>query len=265
MTGFILLYRDYLNHPIWRTDEWTRRTWEFLLLSAAHRGNAQQRNAKIGTCELTYTQIVEGTYYIENGTTLKKISRNKLNKVIKYLQENDMITYQAKQGKSITITITNWHKWQHPKEHAFVKSDVDFNHIEEDWQQDPNFSSGKLMELWGRENLPNSPHFSAHELVLHQLHVQPPHYSVADLTEIIGNVKKYKNDGLEFVWRSGPIRLNKTIHKTGQLVAEYCLNFKGFTKNGKAITNRTERIANGNKLLDELLGSEENTYRRIGE
>ena len=263
MTGFILLYRDYLNHPIWRTDEWTRRTWEFLLLSAVHKGNAQQRGTLIGTCELTYSQIVEGTYYIENGSTLKKISRNKLNKVIKYLQENDMITYKAQQGKSITITITNWHKWQHPKEHAFVKSDVDFNNIKES-KPDPNFSSGALMELWGRDNLPNSPHYSAHELVLHQLHVQPPHYSFDDLSHIITNVKKYKNDGLEFVWNSGPIRLNKTIHKTGQLVAEYCLNFKGFAKNGKAIRNRTERIAHGNELLDELLAPQANAQRRIG-
>ena len=264
MTGFILLYRDYLSHPIWRQDEWTRRTWEFLLLSAAHKGNAHQRKTNIGTCELTFSQIVEGTYYIENGTTLKKISRGKLNKIIKYLQNEGMIKYSSRQGKSITIEIVNWHKWQHPKENAFVKSDVSFNNIQEDFEADPNFRTGELMQIWGRDTLPNSPHYSAHELVLYQLHIQPPHYSFDDLKAIIENVKRYKDSGLEFVWKSGPIRLNKTIHKTGQLVAEYCLNFKGFSKNGKAIRNRNDRITEGNELLDELLKPKTNAQYRIG-
>jgi len=261
--GYIFLWRRTADHPIWRKDEWHIRIWVWLLLEAAHRGNAQHRALPIGACDVTYPEVREGTWYVDERGGTKKVSRRKLNSVLLWMASENMVNYQAGRGKATRIHITNWQKWQHHWDASTSHVALAFNdNGDEGWTADPEYYAAEMMELWGRDNLPNSPHWTSQEMALHNLHHKPPHYSKEQIRQIVMTVKAHAGGGLSWIWKAGPIRLTRPIKSTGQLTAEYVLAFEPLqdrTSNAKpkrtAYRDRRTNIAEGFDLLDELVGT----------
>lgn len=253
MTGYIKLHRQILESDIWRCDLWTQRVWQYFLLSAAHAADSKWKQLPAGSLQVKFSQVVKDTYFIEK-TEMRKLTRSKFNNVLKYLAEKKMIQYQQRHGKDVFITIVKWDRYQHVSS-ATMEVQNTKETLVHDRKIVTKINSGRLLDLWGRDCLPRTPHYSQQEMALHTLHAEYG-YSEEQIELLIKRVQQHKDDGLNFIWKSGPIRLIKTINKTGQLAAEYVERFEGFHNHTiKENTNGTarKRVENGHRSIEKWL------------
>ena len=271
-SGFIFLHRRILAHAVWRQDVWVSRVWHWLLLTATHRGNMDHRGLRPGVLQCTVRDIQDGVWYEDQHGRKQMPGRDKVNRVFLWLTEQDMIRYRKDQGVGVRVEIVNWVLWQHTQDNYISPNIVAFNDDgEEGWEPDPAYRADHMMELWGRSNLPNSPHWSVQELALHNLHHQPPHFTADQIRLIVNTVKTHAGDALSWIWKAGPVRLTRPIKSTGQLTAEFVLHFEPLeeTKHGKrqsgrrTNSTRRSRVERGFDELDKALGWESTQRREV--
>jgi hypothetical protein len=267
--GYIFLWRKLLEHEVWKKDTWHLRIWLWLLLNATHRGNVDHRGLAPGVTEVTVTDIVAGVRFKNERDQPQEPSRNKINAVLVWLKENEMVRYRKAQGKATRIEIVNWVTWQNFWDTTTSHTALAFNDDGKDgWEADPEYHANELMELWGRSNLPNSPHWAVQEMAIHNLHHKPPHYSKEQVEQIIKTCKEYAGEGLSWIWKSGPVRLTRAIKSTGQMTAEFVLTYEPLKQKvsngkGKRKTNGNfqSRVERGFDALDRAIGWTEEDER----
>ena len=244
--GFFLVFRCLSEHKIFKRHSHYVKLWLWILSTAAHRGNANERNP-VGIVRSSWSEMARKLSYEEDAGRSVNVSPSTARTIVEWLASEGMVNIESvTRGRNAetVLSVCNWQRWQdlrsgaNESEMTPAQGDYDAEH---------------LFGLWGELQC-KTPHKGAHIASLNDLHTKAPHWAQSDVEQIIANVKKYggEGEGLEFVNQRGPAYLTATIKKSGQQVAEYAMQFKPFgeVKNGK---NRQSRVNNSIANLDAVL------------
>tara|TARA_R110000765_G_scaffold332692_1_gene423343 strand:- start:2235 stop:3098 length:864 start_codon:yes stop_codon:yes gene_type:complete len=244
--GFFLMWRCLSEHKIFKRHSHYVKLWMWILSTAAHRGNANERNP-VGIVRSSWSEMARQLSYEEDAGRSVNVSPSTARTIVEWLASEGMVNIESvTRGRNAetVLSVCNWQRWQDLRSKA---SESDTTTPQGD------YNAECLFGLWGELRAKTTP-TSAHIASLNDLHNNAPHWSQSDVEQIIANVKKYggEGEGLEFINQRGPAYLTATIKKTGQQVAEYAMQFKPFgeAKNGK---NRQSRVNKSIANLDAVL------------
>lgn len=244
--GFFLMWRCLSEHKIFKRHSHYVKLWMWILSTAAHRGNANERNP-VGIVRSSWSEMARQLSYEEDAGRSVNVSPSTARTIVEWLASEGMVNIESvTRGRNAetVLSVCNWQRWQDLRSGA---SESDTTTPQGDYDAECLFG------LWGELRAKTTP-TSAHIASLNDLHNNAPHWSQSDVEQIIANVKKYggEGEGLEFINQRGPAYLTATIKKTGQQVAEYAMQFKPFgeAKNGK---NRQSRVNKSIANLDAVL------------
>ena len=245
--GFFLVFRCLSEHKIFKRHSHYVKLWLWILSTAAHRGNANERNP-VGIVRSSWSEMARKLSYEEDAGRSVNVSPSTARTIVEWLASEGMVNIESvTRGRNAETVLSgcNWQRWQDLRSGA--------NESEMTQQTQGDYDAEYRFGLWGELQC-KTPHKGAHIASLNDLHTKAPHWAQSDVEQIIANVKKYggEGEGLEFVNQRGPAYLTATIKKSGQQVAEYAMQFKPFgeVKNGK---NRQSRVNNSIANLDAVL------------
>jgi len=268
--GYIKSWRSQLEHPIMSRSSHYLKLWTWIL----HKTNWQpQDEFGIGFITTTWTALAEALSYEEDNGRLVTHSVNVPKKIVEWLIDQDMvelISTTKGRGAKTVLRITNWEKWQDTTRSTPTQQSNNLD-VEEAFSPDEELRTNDLLALWGVDDLPRTPSTLQQENALGNLHRKSPHWTVAEIEEIIAKVKAHKDGGLKWLYKRGPVMLTKCA-KDGQQYAEYVKNFEPFgsgdKNNGKSTSYRVARIGRSDTAIDTVLnfteGSSSGIVRREG-
>lgn len=119
MSGWIKDYRKEVESAIWQMPPLYHRVWQYIKYTANHKDNkiplvdGTEMTIKKGQNLTSIRNIARGVGYFE-GRSWKEPSTHTISKIIKFMEQQNMITVdRGKNNREYTlITIKNWDEYQ---------------------------------------------------------------------------------------------------------------------------------------------------------